>query len=180
MNESCYRLLIFRYTMLIAFGCYLAIKRNIYNNHFRLYISFSLAGIVYIILFKYLGYAPVITNYWTGTSFFASLYILPVSDALLNRYPLKCTPLEVIGKASYNIFLVQMVYYVRAGYLYQIISSRILQIIMNIAICLFAGIIFYKIETPVSRFIIQKSEKMLDRFLSSVVKAEEEHRVTYR
>ena len=141
MNLDCYRLLIFRYTMLIAFGCYMAIGKKAINKWLSL--IGMIVGIIYIIVFKYMGVTPLFTVYWTGTSFWAGLFIIPIAYLLI-RSRIHFAPLELLGKASYNIFLVQMVYFVFLDTVSFIqVSNRVLQMIINIVICCVIGVAFY-------------------------------------
>lgn len=153
MGDMCYRLLVFRYTLVIAFGCYLAIGKRTLDK--LLLIVCTLLGIIYIILFRYVGLTPLITIHWTGTSFWACLYILPISLILL-KTKLNCKVIECIGRASYNIFLIQMVYFNFAGYIYNLIPCRIIQILFNIVFCAIGGIVFYYIEMPITKYIKEK------------------------
>lgn len=152
MDSGCYRLLIFRYTLVIGFGCYLAISEE-KKTSWRQDILLMGAGILYIFGFVYRGNTPVITEYWTGTSFLACLFILPVSRKLIYSSRLRCKPLECLGKASYHIYLTQMVFYIWSNTLYHRIPNRMCQVILNFTICLIVGLLFYKIETPINRFI---------------------------
>jgi len=151
MNEGCYRLLLFRYTLVIAFGCYMAIEANSIKKSF-LYFGMMI-GIVYIILFRYIGLTPLITTYWTGTSFFACLYILPITLMMMSS-GIHFKPLELLGRASYNIFLTQMVYFKCTkfvGFVYEIIPDRPFRVLFNFIICSVVGVIFYYIEYPITK-----------------------------
>ena len=64
--------------------------------------------------------------------------------------------LELFGKASFNIFLVQMIYYLVASkFLYPRIENVIVILIINLLVCLSVGVIFYKIETPITQKVIK-------------------------
>lgn len=80
MPEGEYRLLIFRYTLLISYGSYLAMGN--YKRHVKLSGVSLFIGIIYIIIFRYMGCTPLITNFWTQTSMWACLYIIPVSGSV--------------------------------------------------------------------------------------------------
>lgn len=161
MNVECYRLLVFRYTLCIAFGCYLSIGN--YKRNVRLSGIMVLMGILYIVVFRYLGYTPPITNFWTGTCIWACLYIIPISAWILNCNGMKNGILELFGRASYNIFLVQMVYYRGARIVYGLIENRALQLGINIGICLGLGVIFYYVEKPVTDYINKKAYLLLEK-----------------
>lgn len=156
LNEGTYRLLIFRYAFLIAFGCFTFIYEGTIDR--KLLVGSFFTGIAYIVLVCYTPYEPRIIIYWTRTSFIAALYIIPVFHVLIKKCgTVSCKPLEVLGKASFNIFLTQMVWYNGASSLiYDNIKSRGAQLILNIVICLTAGTIFYILESSITRYVISK------------------------
>ena len=157
MNEGCYRVLIFRYTLLIAYGIYLT-KGN--SRRKRISIICEVIGITYIVLVNYFGIKPVITEFWSGTSVIACLYIIPISSFLIfNKAHSRLV--EFIGKASYDIYLVQMVYYVGAGAMYKVVGNRVLQLLINILVCLVAGMVFYIIESSITKALNTKVSKYL-------------------
>lgn len=161
MNESFYRMIVLRYILVLAFGCYIAISNVVINKKIQFLMIVS--GTAYITLFVFFDFSPIITIYWKNTSLFACLFIIPLSQFLIKDSKIKCRPLELIGKASYNIFLVQMIYYNGVDYLYSLIHNRGCQILINIFICTFLGIIFYLIERPITSFVLTKTEKLSNR-----------------
>ena len=167
MNEECYRLLLFRYTLLIAYGCYLAL--GTYKRYRLISVGCFVIGIAYIFCFKYMGLTPVITNYWTGTSMWACLYIIPLSSPLILNTA-KNKFLETLGKASYDIFLVQMVYYNGAGIIYKYVGNRLLQIIINIIVCVSVGLVFHYVETPLTKRVNKVASKLLNRYETTLSK----------
>lgn len=157
MNEECYRLLVFRYILVIAFGTYLAVTKSKARLGVSL-VSFFI-GAIYIVIFVYLKIKPFITIYWTETSFWACLFVLPLGH-VLQKDQLHLKPIEILGKASYNIFLTQMVYYsFISGYVYRIFESRSIHLAVNFMICLVTGVLFWIIETPVTKYLIKKIKK---------------------
>ena len=157
LGESCYRLLVFRYIFVIAFGCYIYLYGNETIKKIYRVLSFII-GVCFIILVEYSSYNPKIIIYWTRTSFVACLYILPIAYNLLRKgSKFHCVPFEMLGKASFNIFLTQMVYYMyAANILYSYISNMYLRIIINIFICCVFGIIFYYVESFITKKIIKR------------------------
>lgn len=154
IHEELYRLLIFRYVTVIAFGCYFAIgkkKLNLATN-----FILTAVGIVYIIVYKYIAVTPIIMVYWTGTSMIACMLVVPISDKLIHFDKLKFKPIELLGKASYNIFLVQMAYYgLFANYVYSVIHNSFMQIIASLIICVVLGIAFYYLETSLTKKLLR-------------------------
>lgn len=150
MNLDCYRLLIFRYTLVIAYGCYYAMRDHKRNK--KLSIICFCVGVCYIIITKYANVYPPLTIYWTGTSMWACLYIIPfIGPAIINGISNRF--IELLGKASFDIFLAQMVYYVEAiiNPIYNSVQYRALELLINLAICITGGLILYFIETPITK-----------------------------
>jgi peptidoglycan/LPS O-acetylase OafA/YrhL len=152
MGGICYKLLLFRYLLLIAFGCYLFIGKHQIPKW--VHVTAFLTGAIFIFLYNYAGYEPVLLVHWTGTSMIAVLFIMPLVAGSLksNRLAqLRCRPLEAIGKASYNTYLVQMVYYnYVADRVYALGFPIILEFLINLAICLMGGVVFYLIEHQIT------------------------------
>lgn len=160
MSEGEYRLLIFRYLFAIAAGCFIAIgdiKKDI-----KTYILSGLSiviGAAFICLFWYTEYTPKILIYGKATSFIAYLFIIPIMGWLIKKVWLKCGILELMGKASFNIFLVQMIYYNFSDKIYGIIQNKNLQLLFNIVFCVVVGILFYYLDNMVQKLIRKVIEK---------------------
>ena len=162
MNAECYRLLLFRYTLLIAFGCYLAMGK--YKRHRLLSVICFFTGGTYIFLTQYIGIVPPITNFWTGTSMWAALFLISFSPSLIIN-KIKNRPIEILGKASYEIFLIQMVYYsYPVFYVYKFMTSRALQVLITITLCVFVGIVFYYFVTPLTNRISITAQNLMNKF----------------
>lgn len=118
---------------------------------------------MFITSIYYWGYTPKIISYWTGTSFIASFYIIPIAMILLSRVRnVRLKLLEIIGKASYHIFLAQMVWYIfGTGFISIYIANRLSQIVCNIIVCLILGVVFYYIETPINKYINKKVSSLV-------------------
>lgn len=163
ISSGCYRLLVFRYIFLIAFGCYTALygfsdkKVNICS------IVGAIVGVVFIIASQYLGYKTVIFTQWTTTCLIAVLFVIPLFNVIIlniKSLPKFFGPLEFVGKASYNIFFVQMVYYnFLSGIIADLIGIRILAFFVDIVLCVGIGLLFYLVETPITKKITNKIYK---------------------
>ena len=159
-NSEFYRMLLFRYTFVIAFGAWLYQGRD--KIPFVWKVASFLVGTIFIVLYRYIKIKPRIITYWTGTSFLACLFLLPVAEFLIKKVHLSCKPIEFLGKASFNIFLAQMVYY---AYMFEftrkLISSHILQLCAHIAICVTSGIIFYFVEHKITARVLSLISKKI-------------------
>lgn len=150
-----YRLLMFRYVFLIASGVY-AFKG--YRLPVWLSILMTAVGIAFISAVTYFGYEPRIVNKdWATTNFISSMLIIPSMIAILQKSKnggVHLLPLEIIGQASYHIFLVQMVYY--AGY-YTVLQEKLStwqdHLIAGVVISLATGVVFYYIDKPIQGWL---------------------------
>lgn len=156
--EELYRLLGLRYISVISFGTFFALFPNV---KIKWYIKtiVGMVGIIFIILVEYTSYSPKIITYWTRTSCIATLYLFPLCFFLLKNRDkeIRCAPFESFGKASFNIYLVQMVYFwCVSGKVYSNTNSISVRIFLNFLICLIGGISFYYIESKLTGKIIKR------------------------
>lgn len=158
MPEKLYEYLIFRYIVAIAFGCLLSSKKAKLSK--IEYLLFFVGGVSYIVTFNYLGFTPIITRYWTRTSFIACFYIMPIAAYLITKSKFHFAPIDLFGKASFNIFLVQMFYFVFADKIYGYVGNVFLRVLINLIICLTLGVLFYYIENPISKALITWVNKL--------------------
>lgn len=153
-----YRLLIFRYTFLIAFGCYLLIGKKPLSVIEK--VSSFIIGSFFIWLFSYSSYEPVIICNWTTTSFPTAFFVIPIAILFIQielKNNIFSKTIAKIGCASYNIFLTQMVYFnyvaPRVNTVLHNLSS-ILICMLNLIICSTAGYIFYFVESKLTKRIL--------------------------
>ena len=153
MSESEYRLLICRYLFIIAFGCYACIgKKEEQGRLYRGFIEGIFAlGVFFVLLFSYTSYEPKLFTFWSTTSAPTTLYIAPIMFIIVKMLKVKFSPLELVGKASFDVFLVQMVYFVlyencfRYGYFANI--NELLSFVITVAICVVLGILLWLLES---------------------------------
>lgn len=151
IDVSGYRLLVFRYIFYIALGCYLFFFTKKKIPMWILLLMIGL-GSGYLVAVYYEGYEPHIFTYWTRTCMITALYVFPIVYLMFHRFlnfripgkSGKC--LSEIGKASYHIFLVQMVYYhFEFGNMFLGFTLP-LQVAGNVTFCILAGCLFYRLE----------------------------------
>jgi len=164
MSSGYYRLIALRYIFVIAFGVFLYFKeccQEIAKDYYKYFLIVSfVVGLCFIYLTCYTGYQPKILIHWTRVSFVGSMYFVPIMDWMISRCRIKCAPLETLGQASFNIFLTQMVFYwAAAPIIYSCVPSRIIQLIICVIVCVVIGVLFYKIEQPVTKGVIKKIRK---------------------
>lgn len=161
LNDGTYRLLLFRYIFLIGAGCFLYLYPGRLKR--RWLIASFLVGLSYILLVSYTDYEPKIIIYWTGTSFMAALYIIPIFYLLIEKWGQKgCKALAALGRASFNIFLAQMVYYCDASqYIRELAASRAASLCINLVVCITAGMLFYMIESKITRYLAEHTKSLV-------------------
>jgi len=155
MEENTYCLLIFRYTFIIAVGVYLA--SSYYKPRWVVAVVAVLIGFAFIFLTEYHGLQVPFIDYWKRTSLFGCLYIAPiVGTGLYFLKDMKIPPLEFLGKASYNIFLTQKIYYTHGRYFYDRIPGEKYDCLVTMVIILAVGIVFYLISEPITKAICNR------------------------
>lgn len=162
MGENTYCLLLFRYTFIIAVGVYLASSK--YKPHTKIALGAFCAGILFLVATQYLGVGTLCINYWIKTSLFGCLYIAPMMGLGIRRLEnLTFAPLELLGRASYNIFLVQKVYYSQAQRMYNLIPGERYDLLGTVVICVALGLVFYVIEQPITGAVRKWILGIMDR-----------------
>lgn len=146
--EDIYRLLVFRYTFLLAAGAYAYYE----SLPIRSSIILSVFGAAFITLTTYLGYQTRIIKYWTNTCFISTMMVVPTVSYLIRLTTLTFHPLELIGRASYNIYLVQLVFFFGySGRVYRFIDNIWLRLLIVMVFNVILGILFYFIEAPFTK-----------------------------
>ena len=134
-----------------------------------------LIGLIWQVALNYIPLHPVFMNYdWARVNYLPSLFVMPILYVLIKKFSdskVKILPLQEIGKASFNIFLVQMVFYGcgPAWLVYKIIDNMWLQLIVCICVCLVGGYIFYIIEHRLTSILINRI-KDRDYFKDDIIK----------
>ena len=155
LSPELYRICSLRYTFILGYGSFLFFQKR-ERQQLKWYITVGIIGAIYIFLFNYTGLKPIITDQWTVTSVFAVMFIVPLMMILIEKTEIHNRLLETLGKASFNIFLVQMVFYfVGAKLVYKYIPLIPLRLLVIIIVCCTVGIVYYRIESPITKRIIR-------------------------
>lgn len=161
LGVETYRLLCFRYIFVIAVGVYVG-----EGNRFKLSQSILLTALGGLFIFStnYLGYTPIILKMWTGTNLISCLLIAPIMVYAISKIHIRCAPLELIGRATYNIFLVQIIYYLAyCDYSKNYFSSWKIHLLFGIVVSLVIGVLFYLLESNVTRWISYRINLIIDK-----------------
>ena len=131
-------------------------KKDKFYNILSLLIGFS-----YIIAHSYYMWTPAFfNNGWADVNFVACLFFCPVIAFFLGKEKMRFKPLEYIGKASYHVYLTQMVYYnfVKREIMISILKSPFLWCGVSMLIIVSVGCLFYKAEMSLrKRFLDNKT-----------------------
>ena len=152
-----YSLLVFRYLFILSYGfflCYIEVAGR--KKRLWVYICIGVIGFLVLAAINYFGVSKLDYNEWKNTSVFGVLWIVPIMLFLVGCNGLQYKPLELLGLSSYNIYLFQLLYYWTGipSKLYSVVSITALRVLLNIIICVTGGVMFYKIESPVTKKII--------------------------
>ena len=155
-----YRLIVLRYLLAIALGCYFSSGKFKIKKWMGI-LSF-LFGAAFLYAISYCGYRSTYFSRWSKTSMPAALYIAPIIYLLIKKCTWECKPLALLGKASYNIYLVQMVFFYMANHIFDGVKGRLSSMLFTYVVCLVLGVIFYKIETPITQRVITWNTRLFD------------------
>lgn len=161
ISEQLYRVLIFRYLLLLAWGMYIYLNRYVKTNKIK-EICIWAVGVAYLTLPYFTGYQYQIFKLWSSTSMMAALYIAPMMDIVLKKHIEYSVMngmgvvIENIGKASYHIMYVQLLYFVGVkDVLYKVIDlsqyGGFIEAVFAVVICVTGGCIYYKVEAGIKR-----------------------------
>lgn len=151
IDKYYYRLSIGRYLLLIAFGCYLYLHPEHRVKRYQMAAMF-LVGLAYLVAVFGFDRELLLFGYWKTTAMPVAFYIFPIVILLFRRFYHSRIPgyfgmlLTWIGKASYHIFLTQMVYYhfELGGAIMQ--AEWYIAVPFNILVSVPAGLAFYELD----------------------------------
>ncbi len=167
LHVALYRVIILRYLFAISLGMYIGKYRERKISPVVL-VTMMVAGAIYILLPYVWEYSYRIFTYdpWGRTSMVSVLYAFPIIYIFLDGckdYTSKTIfgkTVERIGRASYHIMYVQMIYYfVRPTFDKVVVNLSALgyfELIVNISVTVLSGIVF---EMVLSRVAISLTKK---------------------
>lgn len=167
VDNIVYSLLAIRYISQFAFGSFIAIgKRKL--NCVELAIMF-IVGLVWQTLLNYVPLQPpFMNNAWARVNLYSTLFVLPVMYIVIKKYSDKNINIPILcefGKASFNIYLVQMVFYGsgQVQIVYKLASNKVMQLIICVVLCTLFGYIYYRIENPIRKKLNRAIHNYFDR-----------------
>ena len=155
MHSDVYRLLIFRFTFMLGCGIYLGMQEEKEKKEDVQAGLFLLLGIVYVVVNTYIFTFPIF-DAWSASSMFVAFFAYGFVYFMMKRFSgIGYHKIFVFGKASYHIFLVQMLFYFFYGNkLLMVITGALpapvavpLQVVLALLITFPIGLLFYHLET---------------------------------
>lgn len=155
MSSDAYRLLIFRFTFMLGCGIYLGTQEERGKKEDVQAGLFLFLGLFYVIVNAYIYEFPIFDT-WSTASMFVAFFAYGFVYFMMKRFSgIGYHKIFVFGKASYHIFLVQMLFYFFYGNEILIMITRalpapvaiLLQVVLAIIITFVIGLLFYHLET---------------------------------
>lgn len=160
----------FRIIFLIMLGLWISDNHDIFSKRNFFLIPGIIVGSSYLFFISFkpsdyleIGGFYILRNFWTVFLVILGLRFLPKNGNLFTH------GIGYIGKLSYHIFLIQMLYtgflqgfvkdYLTSPAAINIRNFLLDSIIFNLLLCIFLGIIFYKLEEKSRISIFGKSNK---------------------
>jgi peptidoglycan/LPS O-acetylase OafA/YrhL len=139
-----YRLLFIRYLFAFGLGIWLAIGKDR-----RWSVVGGIMSAIYITGVNYFGFSPLAQPSWGSQNALAFVWPLVLVEIGLSVAPKRANSICIrsiseIGKASYHIFLIQMVYFWTLGRFINTLSCT--SFIINVIVCVLLGYAFYYIS----------------------------------
>ncbi len=160
-----YKRIFLRFLIFLGGGIYIFLhKEDILNSKGKkilLLLSF-VVGCIYIYVANYQGHVPAIFLAWRRTAMPTILYVFPVLAVVIATCLHKKIPgkggdfFSLIGQASYHIFLVQMFWF-HIGWEKTLTYG--VEVIVNLALTLTLGILFYRAEASLRRQLKQRKQR---------------------
>ena len=158
LQNEIYRQLLIRYILPLTLGVYAAL----YREKIR-YIWILLAGcsLVYISGVEYLYWTSFAQVDWRSQNTLAFFYpfalFLLVIERMRFREGLFSRLTVLVGKSSYHIYLIQMLYFwtglpIRIG----LVQDSLKGAVFSVVICVLLGILFYKLDNRILKWRIRR------------------------
>lgn len=152
INAEVYRILCFRYIFLVSLGCYLTLKIDKITTNTLLLMEIIGINFINILICSNSTqtYAPF--KLWSRTSMLTAFYIFPIFAYIYYNYNLNIPNrflniISEIGRASWHIFLIQMLYFyiLPSSFKYPLKIMLPISVLVNTVL----GWVFYKIEKQI-------------------------------
>lgn len=162
-SDVAYKFLIFRFTTHIALGVYMRIT-NLKWKTPEAICSFVFGGIFAFLCIWTKIYRPSLFFQWKDASFPVAFFVYPIiawfmsvfKNAEYNDSRIS-TFVSELSKATYHIFLVQLLYYTTFGFvLNERIDNYFISLPLNLIVTIFLGMGYYKLICKPENAVVSK------------------------
>lgn len=169
ISDNLYKIISLRYLFLVALGVYLAlyhIKKR------KLLLVGVLFSIIYITCIDYFGVNFPVYHAWGSQNVLSFLLPFALVIVGLNKLPSASKTLfgqllSKIGERSYHIFLCQSLYFISLARLTSHLNVYI-YVLINVFLCVILGLIFYRIESKISKYLHLYKQNNLKRGITEL------------
>lgn len=153
ISEELYRILVVRYIFVLALGVWLTF--NYKKINYKWLVPLAGMSVIYITGVNYFDLWLIMEPVWLSQHAPAYFYTLLFTVVCLKAYKVKgdhfiSKTLIKTGKASYHIFLTQMVYFWVIPNMFSDLPL-FLYVLVSVLLCFAAGILFFELENKLRR-----------------------------
>lgn len=150
MSYDIYRNLLFQYTFIVSCGIY----SYLYHDKIKKWhmVLSAVIGFIYIVFTSYLGVIPKIIPFRYDTAWPIGFWVFPIMNIFLSKFYYFRLSNEhlnnaicAIGKASYHIFCVQLLWFV-SSIEKKISNNLVIQMGVSFVFCIVIGWVYYNFE----------------------------------
>ena len=170
LDVQIYRLLIFRYVIFLYMGIVLYKAQNENHIYWKSMIKLLPIGFSYIFLMGYMNWQPeILFRYptWYRSAAPVIFWVAPISayiigngNMIINRmenhrlWRFISEKIQLVGRASYHIYIVQMLWF---GLIISHINTgswrKLIICAVSMVICSVVGVVYYHINREISRML---------------------------
>ncbi|AKG74182.1 acyltransferase family protein [Salinicoccus halodurans] len=153
VSRDLYRIIIVRYVFALTLGVWLAFNYN--RISYRWILPLAGVSVIYITGVNYFELELIMEPVWLSQHAPAFFYTLLFTIVCLKAYRIKgVNPLSKslikVGRASYHIFLTQMVYFWMIPNMFAGLPLS-LYVLISVVLCFAAGVLFFELENKVRK-----------------------------
>lgn len=161
LNALLYAIFIFRYLFIITLGCYLYLHKA--KMHKSILAGMFMAGSLFIFMTGCREMQLPIFRLRTNVSMLTGLYIFPLIYIIIEKFKNVSgenkigKSISIVGKYTYYIYLIQMIYYYSG--ITNVLNDFSIpsQLLINVLLCVGGGIIFGSIMKRINRKMKSKN-----------------------
>lgn len=166
-SNQFYRHFFARHLLTVALGCLLYLYKQ--KIKWWMLVTSAIIGAVYLIAMRHFGIIPVFIYGWKTTSYIAAFWAFAVVGCCIkyikiNLNGITAKIIKIMGNSTFHIMLIQACYYFFGAGLWFTLAYN--NVVLDIAVCLSAGMLFYFIEQIIRRGIEKLKKQKRPSFIT--------------